>query len=508
MNISRRGFVGGSLTLPFVGMAAKTALAQTPGKYLRYGLNNFPANLTPWVNAGAAAGTFMSLVHRGLFSFAPDGSLQGELAESFENDGNKVFTFKLRKATYHDGQPLLAEDVKWTLEQVAAKDSTAYFRAQFQEVASIETPDERTVKVIMKNPSVTVTQLLATYYMPILKKGTTKENNANGTGPFKLVNIERGSYIDVEAFDKYYKPGLPKVSKIRLQAFPDENLRVAALQTGDIDMTEYAPWWAIDNLEKDPNLKLDTTPGAFMYLMFNGTQGPMANPRVRQAVAFAMKREAMVQAAFYGHGEPLRGLPFYKGTPYFDATRSNFWTEDLARAKALLSEAGFPNGFSCNLLSASDVAIQKATAEVVQQGLATIGIQAQLNLPDFATRVSLGNKGQFDIGVNGTACDNNDPDGITSIVDDSLSPAYTRSLNIKTPGLAEMLAKGRGESNLEARKGIYAEVEKLVYQNTPYVGLTWRNQSYALRKNVQGFNNLPGALTFFSGRTLESTSLS
>jgi peptide/nickel transport system substrate-binding protein len=149
----------------------------------------------------------------------------------------------------------------------------------------------------------------------------------------------------------------------------------------------------------------------------------------------------------------------------------------------------------------------KSTAEVVQQHLAEVGIQAELNLPDWSTRVQLANRGQFDIAVHGTAADSNDPDALTSFIDGSLPPSISRSTNLPVPKIQALLKAGRAEFDPQKRKAIYHEMEKVALEEVPLVGLCWRKQGYAMQSRVKDFKNLPGQLTFFSGVTLESVSI-
>jgi peptide/nickel transport system substrate-binding protein len=151
--------------------------------------------------------------------------------------------------------------------------------------------------------------------------------------------------------------------------------------------------------------------------------------------------------------------------------------------------------------------MHKDSAEVVQQSLAAIGIKAELNLPDWATRVNLGNRGQYDIAMGGTAADNNDPDGLANLIDGSLSASYIRSYGVRVPRIEELLRAGRAEFDQTKRKAIYKEMETLALAEVPIVGLAWRSQGYALQKDVTGFKNLPGALSFYSGLTFEETAV-
>ena len=505
MPIHRRALIAASAALPFLRVPA--CAARTPGQ-LTFGLSSYPPNFSPWVQAGTAAGTVNLQLNRGLTSYAPDGKLRGELAEHWERDGDAGWMFKLRDATFHNGAKVTSGDVKYTLEQIAAPRSTAYMKTQFQGVDRIEMPDPRTVRVIMKQPTATLPEWLAAFEMPIMAAGSADSGKTPvGCGPFTLAAQERGVSLDMEAFPGFYKPGLPKLKKLRMVVYSDETARVAALQTGDVDLIEYVPWQSMAAIAANPKLKLETVDGPFMYMLFNGAAGPFTDPRVRLAVAHAIKRDEIVKSVFYGRGSALAGVPIVKSSPYYDASLADGWAYDPAKAKALLAEAGLANGFNCTLLSTAQYGMHKDTAVLVQQHLAEFGIQVQLTLPDWATRVALGNRGQYQFAIGGTTADSNDPDGLSAIIDGTLGPSASHSYGMKDEGISKTLAAGRAEFNEAKRRAIYVDLQKQVLAKTPIVSLAWRSQGYAMGDHVKGFTNMPGALTFLSGTTLEETSI-
>ncbi len=503
MTLSRRALLAAGAALPFLRHPARAAVA--PGK-LVFGLSSYPPTMAPWANAGTAAATAKLMFHRGLLGYGPDGALRGELAETWEHADDGAWVFHLRDAVFHNGAKVTSADVAWTIEQIAAEKSTAYLRAEMQRLARVETPDAKTVRLTTKQPTATLPLIMASYFLPILAKGSTADNPLGvGAGPFLLAGEERGVSLDFKAFDKFYRPGLPKLQTVRMVAYADENLRVAALQAGDVDLIEYVPWQSMPSIEADPKLSLQTTSGPFMYLTFNAKAGPFGDPRVRRAVAHAIKREDIIKAAFFGRGDPIEGLPLPKGTPFYDEALAHGLAYDPARAKALLAEAGVASGFSCKLLSTAQYGMHKDTAAVTQQYLAAVGIQAELVLPDWATRVTLGNRGQFEFAVMGSASESNDPDGLSSFLDGRLSPSYVRSYALDSPELDELIDAGRAEFDAAKRQAIYTELQKVYLQEAPMVGLCFRAQGYAMSRQVRDFHNMPGALTFYSGTTFETT---
>lgn len=504
VHISRRGILLGAAAVPFAAQAARAA--RKPDT-LTFGLSSYPPNLHPWANTGTAALTVKTQIFRSLLSYGPDAKLRAELADKWDRDGETGWRFHLREAKFHNGAPVTAEDVKWTIEQIASSKSTAYLRGQFQNVQSVETPDPRTVRIVMKTPTVTLPLLLGTPFAAIVAKGTLDADDGPvGAGPYVLKSQERGVSVDLVAFDKYYRPSRPKLKHLRMVAYADENARVAAVQTGDVDMIEYVPWQSMSAIAADSRLKLSTVDGPFMALDFNGGGGPFKDARLRLAVAHAIRREDIVKAAFFGHGTPLEGLPIPKGTAFYDETYAHGWNYDPDKAKKLMAEAGVPNGFPCTLLSTAQYGMHKATAEIVQQHLAAIGIQVRLNLPDWATRVSLGNRGRYEFCVQGQTADNNDPDGLSAYIDGELPPDNARSYHLPTPRIHKLLAEGRAEFDPKKRKTIYDELQKIALEVVPMAALCWRSQGYAMAKDVEGFHNLPGGLNFYSGYSLEDVS--
>jgi peptide/nickel transport system substrate-binding protein len=508
-NIDRRRVLKGGLAagatalMPgFIGRAK----AKTPGLVV-FGLSSYPPGFKPWENKGTASTTVKVQRYRGLLGYGADGQPRSELAESWKVLAGDKFQFNLRKNAYfHNGEKVTSADVKATYEAMAAKDSTARLRSRMAAIKMIETPDEHTVVITLEKPDVTFIDIAASPHCGIVsgKALAADPNDFVGAGPYVIANIERGSRIEMEAFDKYYKPGYPKTKKLRFDAFKDENLRVAALEAGDVDIIEYLPWQAMDSVGKNDRLKMDVVNGPFMYVTFNCGKGPFADVRLRQAVGYAIKRSDVIAAAFYGRGNELGGVPLQKSSPFYDEKYQDRWTYDPAKAKALMAEAGHANGFSATLLSTAQYGMHKNTAEVVQQNLAAVGINVQLNLPDWAKRVSLGNSGQYDFSIMGSAGDFNDPDALTKFYDGSLSTSYARSVGFEGKRISELFATARQEADTAKRKAMYAELQQLALDEAPIIPINWRAQGYAYQNYLSGFTNIPGFLTFFSGMVIEN----
>ena len=493
-----------------MGLAALTlprmVLARTSDTILRFALSTFPPNISPWENTGTASGAIKIATMRGLTGYDGEGKLVGELAESWTQVDDLTLEFTLRaNAMFHDGSPVTTRDVAFTLDSIRADDSTAYLKADLSIVTDIEIMDDKKFRLTLSEPSATLLNVLADFNCPIMSAESTAEAPI-GAGPFMLKASERGVSIQVEAFEDFYEKGKPNVAGVSFVVYADENLRYAALEAGDVDLIEYVPWQSFDAAGANSDLRLKTSVGPFMFLLFNVSEGPFADPRVRQAVGYGIQRQDVIDAAFAGRGEPLAGFPNPPGSPFDTSDPAREWSFDPERAKDLLAEAGYPDGFSCRLLSTSTYGMHQDTASIVQAYLQMIGIDAELVLSDWATRVAAGVGGDYDIAVLGSAGNFNDPDSLFALLH-SGEPSLVQSHGFESERINTLLKQGRAELNADARAKIYDELAQAYFEEVPQVPLNWRQQAYAMRASVEGFNNLPGFLTFSSPYCLENVTV-
>ncbi len=502
--LTRRGFMAASgaamasLSLP---MAARAQDADV----LKYALSAFPPGLDPFRHEGGASIVAKLQIMRGLLGLDADGEIVGELAESWEED-EQGYTFKLRdNAVFHNGDPVTAQDVVWTLEQITADGSTAYFVTDLAVISEAFAMDDKTVRVNLDTPTPGFLKLLATPYVPVLSASAGMEELVSA-GPYKIASMEEGVSIDLEAFEDYYKEGFPKTKKLQLIVYADESLRVAALESGDVDIIEYVPWQSMSRVEENADLVLQETTGPNMIINFNVEQAPFDDPRVRQAVAYAIKREDIVQAAFYGRGRPLLGLPVDENSEIANEATQELFSYDPEKAKALLEEAGVV-GQTVTLLSSSTYSMHQDTALVVQQYLNAVGLNCELELPEWGARVAQGNEGQYQFCINGSSTVVNDPDGLTAMIG-SGTPTYKRSYGYSNAQIDQLLTEGRHELDAAKRQEIYEQIAQLMKEDVPLCPLTRRTQGFGTQSNVDGFVALVGSSNTYSGFTLEATTLS
>lgn len=493
---------GAALAMPGGAFAASDA------KILRIGLSAYPSNFRPWVDVGYSGQLVSALINRSLISYDEKGQLVGDLAESWNQVSELIWLFELREVKFSNGQPVTSQDVKWTVEQISAEGSGAHMHDAFKRIDHVEIIDDKKFHIVTKTPDVTIPSLMAYPFLAVLVAGSTTQNEQGiGAGPYVLESAEKGVGITLTASQYYFKKGLPSFETVQITPYEDESLRVSALSAGDVDLIDYVPWSAMSSIEKDNNLKLDTVPsGAFMFLSFNGA-GPFKDSRLRQAVNFGIRRQEIVDTVFFGRGSVLGGVPRPSVSPYFHKELAEYWTYDPERAKKLLKEAGKETGLNVTLLSNSQYSMHRDIAVLIKTHLAEVGINVNLDMPDWATRVTLGVRGEFDFGIDGTGIDTYDPDSAASFIDPSISPAYNSSRNFEVPGLTALLEKGRRESDETKRIAIYAEIDKLVCENASFGGLAYRATGFASSKNLKNLQLLPDQLSPFSGILFDKLAL-
>lgn len=506
----RRGFLIGGTSLLAAAALPRLALAQA-GAALRVGMSAYPANFNPFAYLGTAAETIKIQSYRGLVSFDAEAKVVPDVAESWSQPDATTYVFKLREgATFHNGDPVTANEVKATFERIAAPNSGAFRQGFFAGLAGIEATDPLTVTLKLKKPNAIFLATLASYCSPIISARSLTEtpDTPAGCGPFRITGQERGAWIEMEAFEGYYKPGLPASRALRFTVYADENARVAALQSGEVDLIEYVPAMMMPMIESDANLVLDATEGPASVVLFNCTEGPFVDPRVRQAVAYAIDRDAVCMAAFAGQAVPAGPIPISRKSPLYPEKFHDHFARDLDKAKALLTEAGFPNGFQTTLLATNQYSVHRDPAMVVQQNLAEIGIQAQLELPDWATRVQLGNAGQYHIAISATAMDINDPSAVGTMIQGGQAPSFSRPFGYQNAEVDRLLAAAQEELDETRRKQLFEDLAVAFVEDPGLISFVWRNQAYAWRAGATGFSNLPGYATYNSGIMIENMAIS
>lgn len=501
-----------ALSIALTGSAASAAEVKKADE-LYVGMSADPSTLEPMIQSGQAVRLIKMCIYRGLVAYQADGKIGMELADSYDvADDNKSYTFKIREgAKFHDGSDVTAEDVKFSLERILDESVGATFRLDFLSMLDrCEVVDAKTVRIILKEPCAPFIDYLTLPESVIVSKAWCEKNGNDlnghpmGAGPYVFESWDKGREVVLKAFKDFYKPGKPESPSIVFVVTPDDTTRVNALRTREVDLIDYVPAKEVDILEKDAKFTVDISEAPFMCLQINCKDGPLADPRVRQAVAYAIDRRGVIDAAFMGRGTEIFGFPSRVGQNGYDGKFDDYFSFDPEKAKALLDEAGYGKGMKVKILSTSTYDMHKQTAIVVQDSLKKIGIDATVDLPDWSTRIERSNVGDYEIMVSGTAGNIVDMDWCTNYFA-SGPPRMNSAPYFADRQVDEYLALGRKTLDPAKRAEIYDNLRQRILELSPFVFINFREQCFARGADVEGFTNLDGILTYNSGITLENT---
>jgi len=480
------------------GLTVSFAAQPKQGGSLVYGSVTEVASLDPHVYQGTAWKTINLCLYNSLLSFDQKGQPSPALAESWETPDAKTIIFHLRKGVqFHKGQTFSANDVKYSLERILDPATGATLRSNLKGV-KVTVVDDYTVRIEKDVPDVTLLSVLAMGETAIvsaewMKTSPNVKVEANGTGPFVLVDNEPKVRVVVKRNDSYFEGGLPYLERVQFRMIKNGAARVNALKTGAVDIIDTVPWKDIDILKANKKLVLDVEDGEFMNLWLNATKKPFDDPRVRKAIAYAIDRQAISEAAFFGYGTPLYGPPTIAGSWYYSEDLASTFKRDVVKAKQLLAEAGYAKGFDLSLTTYHGLQIYTVTAQIVQANLKEIGINVHIKLSEWAAVVENKNKATYDFLIYGVTIKSPDPD-VYSYYFGSESTYWAKPIGFSDAKIEDLLQKGRATTDMGERKKIYRQLEQRILELTPWVHVNWRANCHAYKDTVKGYVHLGGAL--------------
>ena len=474
---------------------------------LTFGLSADPAQPITGASQGTAVNQLLTMVHRGLTTFDAEGEAVPALAETIDTPDDTTYVFTLHEGlTFNDDSALTADNVKNTLDYYRDPANGSQLAALLADIDSIESDGASKVTVTLSQPNNAFLQYLALPYAGIVPDASLNPETANwiGAGPWEMTNLDQGIGLTMEKNDGYYDAANIALDEIEVKFYADGEARTNALLSGDVDLIDYVTWENFDRVA-DAGFTVDQVNGPFQYVQFNVEDGPFADPKVRQAVAHALNRDNSVLAAFQSNGTALSGVSVPETDPAYDENLANLWSYDPEKAKSLLAEAGYPDGFPATLLSTSQYTFLQDNALSVQEDLKAIGIDVTLDAPDWSTRVSQGNEGKYDIAVSGDNGAVADPSYLINWVTDDRT--YNVSWGYENEEIADLIGQGLQTNDDAEKHRIYQEIGEIWAEDVPFASLNTRAQAYGYSDEVQGFSNLPGTLTFYSGYMLANTSM-
>jgi len=463
-----------------------------------------PAQVTDLNSARVTKRIFEGLVAQELGSY----KLIPGLARSWDisKDG-LIYTFNLRpNVTFHDGTPFNAEAVKFCYERQLNEEGPYYKTGTYPyvkgflgNVQSIEVVNPLTVQIKLKAPLTPFLQYLAhqslfIYSPDALKKyGKDIVKNPVGTGPFKLEAWEPGVKVVLARNDQYWG-GAPKLRQAIYVPIIEAQARLAAIKTGEIDLTIDVPPDSLDSLRKDPNITVaEANSSAVWYVALNTRHPILKDKRVRQAMNLAINKEAIIRDILKGTAIVSTG-PMSPVYGPFREEKTAQYPYDPAKAKALLKEAGYPNGFDVTFFvpeSGSGMQQPVEMGTVIQAQLLAVGIKAKIQTMEWGAYLKkyLDAPDMAEMSWNPSI---GDPDHVTYMLlsSDRFPPAFNAGF-FQNARVDELLRKGRTTVGDTERVAIYKEAQRIIADEAPWIFIDHGRQIIIHRKRVQGFKLHP-----------------
>ena len=456
-------------------------------------------------------------IHDRLVSRDYDFHYEPGLAESWDvsKDG-LVWTFHLRKnVSFHDGKPFKAEDVKWTIDTIKDPDTASPFRADLEAIKEVTIKDEYTVDIVLNYPFPNLLFNLSTTAASIHQVDAYKKYGDDygtkvviGTGPYKLAEWIKGDKIVLEKNPEYNwgpewmsNTGPALIDKIIFRTVPDENTRLMELEVGGIHILRDVPAMYVEKLKQVADLKVIQGPATMLgYLAYATDKKPFTDVRVRRAINYAVNREDIVKFVMRGVGEVAYGyLPPALKDEYYEDSEKIAYKYDPEKAKALLAEAGYPNGFKVTL-SADNSSKSSKLAEVLQNQLKEVGITAEIRLYDSSSYTAMLKEGKQELFIREYSWPNAD------ILDWFLKstqapyPNHSRWIDKTTD---DLLINASRMPTWDERAQGYKEAQKYLIEQAVWCPIYIPDRIFAVRKEVKNFKYHPWMLMFNDGFDLE-----
>jgi glutathione transport system substrate-binding protein len=438
------------------------------------------------------------LTHEGLFKLDRDMKLVPALAESFEaNDAATEFIFHLRKGVvFPDGTPVDASVVKFSLDRGGNPANNLKRQSIYVMIDHTDVVDDNTVRMVLKYPFGAFVNDIAHPGALIVSPKSVQEfgkevtRHPSGTGPYQFVSWTADT-LKMKKNEHYWKNGLPKLDTITYRGVPENGARLAMLQTGEAQFIFPVPPEMVKALDSSPTIKLFNEPSIFTrYVALNNMRKPFNDPRVRLALNYAVDKQAFAKVVFSGYSDPMDSpmpqlLSFYQ--------KQGSYPYDPAKAKALLAEAGYPNGFESTITGGVATLAQRGM-QFVQQQLGAVGVTLKVEpleagvltakmfnvqKPEDATIVML---------YGGWSSSTGDADwGMRPMLyTKSFPPVLSNLAWYSSPATDTAIEDGLATVDPAKRAAAYGKAQTQVWQDAPWIFLGVDHNLAAYAKTLHG----------------------
>ena len=463
--------------------AADGAEARVAAGELNVGIaQDLDSSLDPHKTVKAGTREVMFNVFEGLLKPDASGNLNPAVAESYTvSDDHLLYTFKLRSGVkFHNGQDVTPEDVIWSYQRCAEPDSADIIQvAAFAGVEMYAEGDD-TVCFQLQEPSNEFTSYLTTAILP--KDYTEQDTQPVGTGPFKFVSRTAQESVVLERFDDYWGEK-PELTKVTYKIIENADSILLSLQSGAVDVFAHLTTTQIAQLGGGFHVE-EGTMNLVQALYLNNAEKPFDDVRVRQALSYAVDRQQILDLAFDGYGTLLGSSMYPAFSKYFDDSLTDYYTYNTEKAKELLTEAGYPNGFDMTITVPSNYQPHMDTAQVIVEQLKAVGINATIQPVTWESWVqdTYSNR-QFQSTVVGV-----DASSMTAsaMLSRFVSTASNNFINYSNADYDALYAQAQACYDDEEQTAMYKDLEKNLTENAANVYIQDMADFVAVRDGLEG----------------------
>lgn len=497
--------LGVALLGGFVTARAGTAPAAGTGQTLRVAIGIDPDTLDPLAQSTTLVAMMVNHVVETLVALTPDGRFEPLLATDWSvSPDSREYTFRLRRGVrFHDGTPLNAEAVKFSVERFLDPTLSKPLGGFVGPLERVEVVDEYTVKLVYRAPFAPAMMGIAAGFptLGIISPKAYREMGREGfsrhpvgTGPFRMVEWVRGSRVVMERNPDYW--GTPaRPSRIEWLVVPEAGTRTAMVLAGDVDVAYQPPAADIPRLNRSPGTKALSVPSTrIMFVGLNTTRPPLNDKRVRQALNYAVDSVAIAERVLLGAGTPDKApIP----ASFFGYAETGFYGYDPDRARRMLAEAGYPDGFELTFIHPTGRYILDArVAEAIQSYLARVGVRVKLQTMDWPTYIgSLQRPPEqvnHDMALLGWGPLPDAHHTLNSMFHSSQRPPA--SFNIayySNPEVDRLIDEAARQLDPERRKELYRRAQAIIWDDAPWIFLYTQNMILGVRDNLEGMVTYP-----------------
>jgi peptide/nickel transport system substrate-binding protein len=475
--------------------------SKTKEKTLVYGLEGDIDNFDPFSNQTLRfIKTLGYNCYESLFHIDEDMNYEMDLAESYEKVDDLNYVFKLRKGVkFHNGKTMTAEDVKFSFEHAMDPNVASWLGTYFTQIKSIDIVDENTIKINLSQ--VTPAFIDGVCMLKIINKGTENslKQKAIGTGPFKFVSWAPNDNVTLEKFSDYWDASKVKIDKLVIKPIPDQTVAMTNLDAGSLNLYENLTIANVIAAESKKNIQILTSKSSNSTALFEvGRHNVPAfdDPKVMAALCYALDKET-INKEVYNNMAKVIWSPFPSGAKYYVDLEGNPY--DLEKAKALLKETKFADGFEFKLTVVTGDTMGEQIATIWQAALAQIGVTLKINIVDASVWLDEYLGRTYDMIHNQYPMAGTDPSTYCNQILSQLYPYQAANI----PDFENLINKGKNESDDSKRAEIYKKIQELVVEYKPVISIVEAPLIYGATANLKGVQINPVGHTFLKNATLE-----